>query len=116
MKMRLQGDADFNEIIVAGLERIEPSIDFQTYSDVGLMGLPDPEVLALAALENRVLVSHDNRTMPTHFGEFIISHDCSGVIIIAQSVKIHAAIDALLLQWATVDADEMRNRIIWLPY
>ena len=32
--------------------------------------MKDPEVLALAAEQQRVLVSHDVGTMPAHFREF----------------------------------------------
>lgn len=52
MKTRFQADADLNEEIVAGVIRREPGIDFQTAEDANLRGLPDPEVLTLAAKES----------------------------------------------------------------
>ena len=64
MKIRFQADADLNAEIVAGVLRREPSIDFQTADEANLRRFPDPEVLALAAQENRILVTHDGRTMP----------------------------------------------------
>jgi hypothetical protein len=39
--------------------------------EVGAAGKDDPEVLGIAANEGRILVSHDLRTMPGHFAEFI---------------------------------------------
>ena len=66
MKPRFLADADFNQKIVLGLLRREPAIDFQTASQGGVIGRPDPEVLSVAARENRILVSHDRGTMPAH--------------------------------------------------
>ena len=71
MKIRFQADADFNEDIVFGVLRQAPSLDFQTAEEAGLRGLPDPFVLQQAANDGRILVTHDRRTMPHHFGEFI---------------------------------------------
>lgn len=116
MKIRFQGDEDFNQAIISGLRRLEPSIDFQTAEIAGLRGLPDFDVLTHAAQEERVLVSHDRRTMPIHFAEFIQTQASSGLIIIAQNVSIRNAIDALLLHWAATEAEESKNRIVDLPY
>ena len=72
MKIRFQADADLNAEIVAGVLRREPGIDFQTADEARLRGLLDPEVLALAAQENRILVTHDRRTMPRHFADYLL--------------------------------------------
>ena len=115
MKVRFQADADLNEEIVAGLLRRAPEIDFQTASEANLRGLPDPEVLALAARENRVLVTHDRRTMPRHFADFMQTQACPGVIIIAQNVSVNDAIEELLLVWAASTHEEWANLIADLP-
>lgn len=88
MKLRFQADADFNQEIIDGLIRREPTIDFQTADEANLRGLNDDEVLQTAAKEDRILVSHDRRTMPKHFGDFIAENNCPGVFIIAQNVQI----------------------------
>jgi len=46
---------------------VEPAIDFRSAGEGGVIGRPDPEVLAQAASEGRVLVSHDRPNMPGHF-------------------------------------------------
>ena len=61
MKVRFQADADFSQRIVSAVRRREPTIDFQTARALGLRGLDDLNVLALAAREGLVLVSHDLR-------------------------------------------------------
>ena len=64
MKVRFQADADFNHIIRRALLRREPAVDFQTAHAADLAGLEDPDVLAIAARDDRLLVSHDVKTMP----------------------------------------------------
>ncbi len=49
MKIRFQADADLNEVIIAGVRRRQPEIDFLTANDVDLRGLTDFEVLEIAA-------------------------------------------------------------------
>jgi len=45
----------------------------------------DPKVLALAAEQDRILVSHDFKTMPRHFGDFLQARGSSpGVLLVPQ--------------------------------
>jgi hypothetical protein len=116
LKIRFQADADLNGNIVRGVRLQEPSIDFQTPEAAGLVGLPDPLVVERAALEGRILVSHDKRTMITHFGEFVASgRDSPGLFIVTQQSPIGAAIDDLVLIWHASDPDEWRNRFVYVP-
>jgi len=115
MSVRFQADADLNHVIVKATLRREPSIDFQTAHAAGLVGLRDPEVLALAAHAGRVLVTHDRKTMPKHFAEFIGHTTSSGVIVIPQKLPVRAAIEDLLLIWTASKAEEWHNRIQVLP-
>ena len=59
MILRFQPDADLNQIILHAVVRRAPPLNFQTAAAAGLAGLRDPQVLALAALDGRVLVTHD---------------------------------------------------------
>ena len=58
MPIRFQADADLNQIIVTAIVRRFPEIDFRIATAAGLAGLKDTEVLALAARDGRVLVTH----------------------------------------------------------
>ncbi|MCI0524148.1 MAG: DUF5615 family PIN-like protein [Acidobacteria bacterium] len=115
MKVRFQADNDLNQIIVKATVRSEPGIDFKTAHAAGLHGLNDLEVLARAAAEGRVLVSHDQKTMPRHFAEFIQTAVSSGVLIAPQKMSINKVIDDLLLIWMVNEAEEWVNRIRILP-
>lgn len=85
MKIRFQADADVNEDIVLGLLRLEPLIDFQTATEAQLRGVPDMLVLERAALADRILVTHDRRTMPRHFAEFIAHQSSPGVSLLVRT-------------------------------
>jgi hypothetical protein len=115
MRPRFQADADFNQKIVAGLRRREPAIDFRSAGEGGVIGRPDPEVLAQAASEGRVLVSHDRQTMPGHFRRLIEKQASSGLVIVSQELDIGRAIEELLLVWAVSEAEEWENTVIFLP-
>jgi hypothetical protein len=58
VKVRYQADADLNAEIVAGVLRREPRVDFRSAQEAGLRGVLDPEVLALAAAEGRILMTY----------------------------------------------------------
>jgi len=79
MPIRFQADADLNQIIVSAALRRVPAIDFRTATAAGLAELDDPEVLARAARDVRVLVTHDQTTMPRHFGEFVQAQRSPGL-------------------------------------
>jgi hypothetical protein len=97
VRIRFQADADLKHAIVTGtLRRAEA---------VPLEGLDDPVVLALAAEEGRVPVSHDVNTMEYHFQAFIEKQKSPGIILIPQKrVSIGEAIDGLILLWEVLDA------------
>ncbi len=115
MKIRFQADNDLDQRIVTATKRLESAIDFQTASSLGLHGIPDPEVLALAAQEGRILVSHDRRTLPNHLVEFIESQTSPGVIIISRRMSISDAAEMLHLLWFASEAEEYENLIYNLP-
>lgn len=115
MKIKFQADADFNQTIVSALLRREPAIDFQTADQGRLRGLPDPEVLAAAAREGRILVSHDHHTMPVHFATFVATQQCPGVFLLAQEVPIRRAVEELLVIWQASEAEEWVNTLQYLP-
>ena len=116
MRPRFQADENLNSKIVAGLLRREPSLDFQTAQAAQLTGLPDPEALAIAARDNRILVSHDQQTLPDHFRRFIEKSTSAGLLIVSQRLDIGASIEQILLVWSASEAEEWINRIGYLPF
>lgn len=85
-------------------------------NDAKLEGVPDSGVLAVAAAEDRILVSHDFQTMPRHFGDFLQARGSSpGLILVPQHMPIGEVIEELVLIWGASEAEEWRDRWQALP-
>ena len=80
-----------------------------------LEGVKDPDVLALAASANRILVTSDVRTMPRHFADFLEKHGQSpGIFLVKQKSPLASTIEHLIRVWATSDAEKWKNRMTWI--
>ena len=115
-RVRFQADADLRQAIVSGVIRREPNLDFKSANQADLEGIQDPRVLSIAASDGRVLVTHDHRTMPTEFGEFIVSQRSAGVLVLSQSLPIGEAINALIMIWEASTAEEWIDQIMTFPF
>ena len=111
MKVRYQADNDLRKAIVRGAVRREPRVSFRSAQAAQLDGVPDPEVLALAAGDGRILVSHDFETLPRHFRRFTQSRHSPGVMLVRQDLPIGEAINTLLLIWKASEAEQWVNRL-----
>jgi hypothetical protein len=78
VKVRFLADANFNQKIVAGLLLREPAIDFALPQAMIRERLKDPDVLELAHLCSRIVVSHGVTTMPRCFDQFVEERSCAG--------------------------------------
>jgi hypothetical protein len=115
VRVRYQADADLNQPIVTGVLRREAAIDFQTALAARLEGVKDADVLAIAAQQGRILVSHDRRTMPAEFAEFMTRNQSAGLIIVSRRLPLEVVIEELLIIWAASSAEEWVDRIAKLP-
>ena len=105
-------DADLRQSIVLGVRLREPHIDFLTAREGGILGLSDPDVLALAAATGRIVVSSDRKTMPGHFWVFVTTNESPGLVIVPQSTEMARAIAELISIWR--ESDVSPNRIRWV--
>jgi hypothetical protein len=78
-------------MLLAGIRR-KPVRDVQAAAVAGLAGLRAPEVLALAARDRRVLVTHDPKTMPRHCAACITTATSPGVLVIPQRLPVATAV------------------------
>lgn len=109
MRVRYQADADFNEDSLTGVLRREPTVDFKTAQAAGLAGLDDRTVLQAAAKEGRILVTHDRKTMPLRFADFVRTTASPGLLIVSQKLDILACIEDLILICTASEAEEWTN-------
>jgi hypothetical protein len=113
MRIRFQADADLDGRILKGFKRRAPEIDFRAAA--GFIGVPDPDVLRIAAETGRILVSQDRRTMPGHFARYAAVESSPGIILVREATPILAAVEDLLLMWTASEAEEWINRLVWIP-
>jgi hypothetical protein len=73
-------------------------------------------VLRLVTTQGRILISHDENSMPGHFSNFLGSgNHCPGVLMAPQGAPAGLVIDSILLIWVASEPDEWIDRIVWLP-
>jgi hypothetical protein len=68
--------------------------------------LSDWEVLELAATEGRILVSHDRRTMPEVFGQFLQNSSSPGLFLISQKTDLLITVESTVLAWIASEYEE----------
>jgi hypothetical protein len=66
VNVRFLADEDLDADIVAALRSREPAIDILDVKSAGLRGTKDPALLEIAAEQDRILITHDRRTMTRH--------------------------------------------------
>lgn len=115
--LRLASDMDVHGAIVRGLRRRLPKIDLVRALDFLSEGVPDPEILAWAASEDRVLITNDRNTMVGFAYQRVSSGDSMpGVIVTTNDQSIGSAIEDILLIAEAMPEEEIRAQaVIFLP-
>lgn len=90
-------DEGFRRSIVRGLHTGRPDIDLVLVQDVGLKQAPDPTILEWAAREDRVVLTHDKRTMTRDANARLSAGlPVPGVVVVHWNMSIGRAIEGLL--------------------
>ncbi len=114
--IRLAADEDVSWTVLNGVLRLEPTIDIVRAQRSGLAGRSDPEVLAWAAVEGRVLITHDVSTMEVEaYARVAAGLPMSGVLIIPQRYSTAAAIDHIWCAAVLTEPVEWIDRISHAP-
>lgn len=116
---RFLTDEGFNMAITNGLRQHYPQMDLITLQEARLLHMSDPHLLMLAKQLNRVLLTHDSRTMPGHFYDLLGQlqpgeHD-PGVLLIPQETAVGVAIRWIGEVWEASRHEEWRDAFTWLP-
>jgi hypothetical protein len=115
MKPAFQADNDLDQTVLKAIWQVEPTLDFNPASEMNRHGLDDLTVLELAALEKRILVSSDQKTMPRNFAEFIQNQTSYGAITAKQSLPLNVVAEEILLIWRHNKIEDWINLIAYLP-
>jgi Domain of unknown function (DUF5615) len=112
----LAADENFNGNIVRGLFRRQPALDLVRLQDAGLSGADDPVVLAWAAQEGRVILTHDVSTITRYAYERVQEgQPMPGVFEVSRNLPIGGAIDEILLLAECSLEGEWEGQVRYLP-
>ena len=85
-------------------------------SDGPALGIRDPELIAWAAGNGRILVGLDKSTLPGHLAEFLNAGNQSpGVIFLRTDLTRNDILELLILIAHASEAAEWANTYRWIP-
>ena len=114
--IRLLTDEDFTGGIITGVRRRLPSLDIVRVQDVGLRSFRDELILEYAAVEDRIVLSHDFSTMKEHAAARIrMDKPMPGLFLIRQGMAIGRAVDEIVIVAECTDHEDWNSIIQHLP-
>lgn len=114
--LRLVVDENFNAHIVWALIQRPVDIDLVWVREVGLAARDDPTILAWAARDGRIVLTHDGRTMPRFaWARVVAGQPMAGLIQVSDAVPTDRAVDELELLLTCTLESEWPNRVYYIP-
>jgi predicted nuclease of predicted toxin-antitoxin system len=114
--IKLLTDENFDGDILRGLLRRMPDLDVVRAQDVGLTQTPDPTILAWAAGEQRILLTHDRDTVPGFAYDRVRAEEpMPGVFLVSDQMPKGQAIDQLLLAIHCFSPDDCKDQVHHFP-
>jgi Domain of unknown function (DUF5615) len=112
--MKFVADENFKIAIVRGLLRQRSDCDIVRVQDLGLSGADDPTILDWAAQSERVLLTHDVKTITRYaYDRLRLGLTMPGVFEVRLDASIGQAIADILL--LAEFEDECRGQIRYIP-
>ena len=109
-------DENFDHHILRALLRRLPHLDALTVAAADLSGADDPTVLAWAAREARVLLTHDVQTMTRFAYERVERGEpMPGVIEVESRASIGEVVRDLLLVLECCVPEDLKDRVYFVP-
>src|SRR5215475_12477348 len=114
--LRLLIDENLDHRILRGLRLRLPDLDFVVVQNTDLQGVKDPPLLAWAAEQNRILVTHDLKTIPKYaYARVESGQPMPGVIAVPDTLALGQAIEELVTIIECSEQHEWENLVIYLP-
>lgn len=114
--LRLAADENFNNDIVWGFLRRNPAIDIVRVQDVGLSGVDDPTILEWVAQMQRVLLTHDAKTVTRYaYDRIVAGQAMPGVFEVRRTVPVAVAIEEIVLLAECSIEGEWEGQVRYLP-
>jgi hypothetical protein len=114
--MRLLLDENFNHQILNGLKLRIPNLNYVIAQKTALKGVTDPDLLEWAAVEDRLIVTHDIKTFPKFAYERVkAGRSLPGVIVVPQDLPIGPAIEELVTILLCSEQGDYENQVVHIP-
>jgi hypothetical protein len=115
--LKLISDQNFSGPVLRGIFRRVPDVDILRALDVGLDRASDPDVLAWAASEDRILMTHDVNTIPAFAYERVRANlDMPGVFLVPARMAVGRAIDDLVAVITCSSPEEWKDTVTYFPF
>ncbi len=113
--LRLLADENFSGYVVRGLRLRRPDIDVVRVQDTPVYTMDDPSVLAWAADNNRIVLTHDRGMSFDAYARIAEQKCMPGLIIVSRRLSRRQVINDLLLMDELGEEDEWENCVVYLP-
>lgn len=113
---RFLADENFNNQIIRGVFRQQSDVDIVRVQDVKLSGTNDPTVLAWAAQEGRIVLTHDVATMTAFAYERLqLGLAMPGLFEVSRRISVGLAIEEIILIAKCSLEGEWEGQVRFLP-
>jgi hypothetical protein len=114
--MKFAADENFDNRILRGLLRRQPQVDIVRIQDTEIASAADPVVLAWAAQEGRILLTHDEKTIPRYAYERIAAGELlTGVVVASDTLALSGVIEDLEVIVLCSTMADWHHRVQRLP-
>lgn len=114
--LRLATDEHIDRALIRGLLARQPNLDIVRIQEAGLLGADDCDILAWAAAEGRILITHDRNTIPGLVYQRIRAGETMpGVFVVDDQLPLGKAIEELLILAICSKDEEWCDQIVYVP-
>lgn len=114
--MRFLADENFNGKVLAGLQTALPDLDIMRVQDTPMTASNDTDLLAWAAEEGCIVLTHDVQTMVGYAYDRVRDGlPMPGIIEVRITKGIGAAIEELILLISVSTRHEFENQVRYIP-
>lgn len=114
--MRFAADENFDGKVLLGLRQRFPDLDLVRVQDTEMLSAPDPVVLAWAAEQERIILTHDIQTMVGDaYARIAAGLSTPGVILVPERLARGLALSELTLIVGAGNAEDFADQVTFIP-
>jgi predicted nuclease of predicted toxin-antitoxin system len=109
-------DENFKEEILDGVWLRLPGAQIVKAKEIGLVSADDLTVLDVAATQQRILLTHDQRTIPDFaYARLVDGQPMPGVVVVPWTMPVGVAVDELELVIGAGTIADLGGKVTRLP-